>query len=260
MTFWEHLDELRGCIIRIGVAVLAAGIVAFCFKDLLFKIVFWPKEPTFPINALIASATGKAFQANLINIDLTQQFLTHVKMSMWMGLLVAMPYVVFVLFRFVAPALYSTERRYAVRATMAGYALFLIGVALNYFVIFPATFRFLAGYQVSPFVHSVISLSSYISTLLVLSLVMGLVFELPVLCWLLAKMDVLRSDVMRKYRRHAIVVVVIVAAIITPTGDPFTLSVVALPIYLLYEASVFIVSKAQKSSMASSKSCNAALK
>ncbi|MDY5969096.1 MAG: twin-arginine translocase subunit TatC [Bacteroidales bacterium] len=245
MTFWEHLDELRGCIIRIVVGVGVAGIAAFCFKDLLFKIVLWPQEPDFPVNALMNAATGSEFQANLINIDLAQQFLTHVKVAMWMGLLVAMPYVVIVLFRYVSPALYSRERRYVVRAAMAGYLLFMSGVALNYFAIFPITFRFLASYQVSPVVQNAISLPSYIGALLVLSLMMGLVFELPVLCWLLAKIGVLRGEVMRKYRRHAIVIVVIVSAVITPTGDPFTLTIVALPIYLLYEASIVVVNKAQ---------------
>jgi sec-independent protein translocase protein TatC len=129
----------------------------------------------------------------------------------------------------------------AIRAVATGYLLFLAGIALNYFVIFPITVRFLGGYQVSADVANTITLSSYISVLGVMSLVMGVVFELPVLCWLLAKIGVLKADLMKKYRRHAIVAIVIIAAVITPTGDPFTLALVSVPIYLLWELSILIV-------------------
>ncbi len=179
----------------------------------------------------------------LINVELTQQFLTHMRVALWAGLLVVSPYILYQLFAFVAPGLYHAERRLALSAVGSGYLLFLAGVALNYFVIFPFTVRFLGGYQVSADVANTITLSSYISVLGVMSLVMGIVFELPVLCWLLAKIGVLKASFMRKYRRHAIVVIVIIGAIITPTGDPFTLSLVAIPIYLLWELSILIVKK-----------------
>ena len=182
----------------------------------------------------------------LINVELTQQFLTHMRVALWAGLLVVSPYILYQLFAFVAPGLYQAERRLAVRAVVSGYVLFLAGVALNYFVIFPFTVRFLGGYQVSADVANTITLSRYISVLGVLSLVMGVVFELPVLCWLLAKIGVLKAQFMKHYRRHAIVVIVILAAIITPTGDPFTLSLVAIPIYLLWELSILIVKSVEK--------------
>ena len=182
----------------------------------------------------------------LINVELTQQFLTHMRVALWAGLLVVSPYILYHLFAFVAPGLYRTERRLAVRAVVAGYLLFLAGVALNYFVIFPFTVRFLGGYQVSADVENTITLGSYIAVLGVLSLVMGVVFELPVLCWLLAKMGVLKAGFMKRYRRHAIVVIVILAAVITPTGDPFTLSLVAVPIYLLWELSIMVVKHVER--------------
>ena len=241
MTFWDHWEELRGCLIRILVVVAAAGIAAFCCKDWLFAVVFAPQNPLFVTNRLLDHLTASTFHVELINIDLAQQFLTHLRISLWAGLLLAMPYVVYVLFHFVAPALYQHERRYALRAVAAGYLLFMMGVALNYFVVFPVTFRFLAGYQVSPDVQNTISLSSYISTLLIMSLTLGGVFELPVLCWLLARMGVLEAEYMTHYRKHAVVTILILAAIITPTGDPFTLTIVSLPIYLLYELGVLIV-------------------
>ena len=121
--------------------------------------------------------------------------------------------------------------------------MFLMGVALNYFVIFPLTFRFLGTYQVSPEVPNQIALTSYVSMLLMLCFLMGVVFELPVLCWLLAKIGLLKPDMMRQYRKHAVVAILILAAVITPTGDAMTLSLVALPIYLLYEISIQVVRK-----------------
>ena len=246
MTFWEHLDELRGSMVRILAAIGVATVAAFCCKEALFSALLWPQAPDFPANALMAAVTGVPFRAHLVNIDLAQQFLTHVKASLWAGLLLAMPYVLYVLFRFVAPALHGGERRHAVRAVLAGYALFLMGVALAYFVVFPVTFRFLAGYQVSAVVRNAVSLASYMSVLLTLCLALGAAFEVPVLCWLLAKMGVLSAAAMRRRRRHAIVVVVVAAAVVTPTGDPFTLAVVSLPLYLLFEASVAVAARAQR--------------
>lgn len=229
MTFWEHLDELRRRIWYVLIAAMAAAIGCFCFKEQLFAVVMYPKPEGM----------------QLINVELTQQFLTHMRVALWAGLLVVSPYILYQLFAFVAPGLYHAERRLALSAVGSGYLLFLAGVALNYFVIFPFTVRFLGGYQVSADVANTITLSSYISVLGVMSLVMGIVFELPVLCWLLAKIGVLKASFMRKYRRHAIVVIVIIGAIITPTGDPFTLSLVAIPIYLLWELSILIVKKTE---------------
>lgn len=243
MTFWEHLDELRGCLVRIFIAVFVAAIVAFCFKDLLFAFILAPKESDFVTYHLFDLIAGKKtdFRVDLINVDLAQQFLVHMRVALWVGLLLVSPYVLYVLFGFISPALYRTEKRFAVRAVGWGYVMFLIGMALNYFVIFPFTFRFLGTYQVSSDISNMISLTSYISMLLSMCLILGILFELPILCWLLAKIGILTSAPMRKYRRHAIVAILILSAIITPTGDAVTLSIVALPIYLLYELSILVV-------------------
>ncbi|MBR4738948.1 MAG: twin-arginine translocase subunit TatC [Bacteroidales bacterium] len=230
MTFWEHLDELRRRLWYVLLATLAAAVLCFCFKETLFTVVLRPKPADM----------------QLINVELTQQFLTHMRVALWGGLLLVSPYLLYQLFAFVAPGLYAVERRLALRAVGSGYLLFLAGVALNYFIIFPFTVRFLGGYQVSAEVANTITLSSYISVLGVMSLVMGVVFELPVLCWLLAKTGVLKADFMRRYRRHAIVVILILGAIITPTGDPFTLALVSVPIYLLWELSILIVKHVEK--------------
>ena len=252
MGFWEHLEVLRHCLFRILAVTLVAGIAAFCFKRLLFAIVLAPKSPDFITYRLFARLVGPlpSFEVGLINIELAQQFIIHLKVALWMGFLLVSPYVLYVLFGFVAPALYEVERRHAVKAVTGGYVMFLLGVLLNYFLIFPLTFRFLGTYQVAPSVGNVISLDSYISTLLMLSLAMGIIFELPVLCWLLAKLGIMKAAFMKKYRRHAIVAIVVVAAIITPTGDAFTLTLVSLPIYLLFELSVLIVKRTERPNVA----------
>ena len=227
------------------VAVVLCAIAAFCCKDWLFAVVMAPSKSDFVTYALFARLTGvnTDFRIQLFNPELAQQFLVHMRVALWMGLLIVSPYLLYLLFHFVAPGLYEHERRYAVRAVGGGYVMFVLGVALNYFVIFPLTFRFLGTYQVSSEVPNQIALTSYISMLLMLCFLMGVVFELPVLCWLLAKIGVLKADFMTKYRKHAVVVILIIAAVITPTGDALTLSIVALPIYLLYEVSVMIVKR-----------------
>lgn len=248
-TFWEHLEELRGSIFRIIMAVLVCGIVAFFFKDLLFKLIFAPKHSDFITYRILSDIIGvqfSDFSVRLINTGLAQQFMTHLKAAFAIGFLCASPYILYVLFKFVSPALYAGERSVTLRLVAAGYLMFALGVALNYFLIFPLTFRFLGTYQVSAEVPNLIALDSYMSTLLTLSLMMGAMFELPVLSLALAAIGLLKADFMRRYRRHAIVAILIVAAVITPTADIFTLLIVSLPIYLLYEASIAIVARTAK--------------
>jgi sec-independent protein translocase protein TatC len=245
VDFWDHLDELRSCLLKALAAVVLCAVAAFCCKELLFAIVMAPSRSDFVTYRLFTRLTGVSseFHIDLFNPELAQQFLVHMRVALWMGLLVVSPYVLYLLFHFVAPGLYAHVRRYAVSAVGSGYLMFLMGVALNYFIIFPLTFSFLGTYQVSPDVPNRIALTSYVGMLLMLCLVMGVMFELPVLSWLLAKVGVLKADFMTRYRKHAIVVIVILAAVITPTGDAITMSVVALPIYLLYEVSVLVVKR-----------------
>ena len=244
LTFWDHLDELRGTLIRIICAVVLFGIVAFLLKDELFSIVLAPRSSDFITYRLLGT---EDFSIHLMNIGLTEQFMIHMKTAIYAGLLVASPYILYELFRFVSPGLYDNERHYAVWIVGAAYLMFLIGTLVNYFVVFPFTVRFLGTYQVSPDVANMLTLQSYIDTLLGMSLVMGVVFELPVVCALMARMGLINGQMMSTYRRHALVAILIVAAIITPTTDAFTLFVVALPIYLLYELSILIVRCTRKS-------------
>lgn len=243
LTFWEHLDILRGSLIRMLVAAIVAGVAAFLLKDWLFDVVLAPSSSDFITYRLLGV---EPFRIELVNTGLTEQFMIHMKVSLVAGILIASPYILYLLFRFISPALYDNERRYSVRLTVAAYLMFLFGVAVNYFVIFPLTVRFLGTYQVSDDIHNLLTISSYVDTLAMMSLVFGIVFEIPVVSWLLARFELLKSVWMSRYRRHAIVAIVIVAAVITPTSDVFTLFMVSLPIWLLYEASVLIVRITEK--------------
>ena len=243
MTFWDHLDVLRSSLIRMGVAVVVFAIAAFLMKETLFSVVLAPRSSDFVTYRLLGV---DAFSLHLMNTGLTEQFMIHMRTALYAGLLLASPYILYELFRFVSPGLYQNERRYAVWIVGAAYVMFLVGTLVNYFVVFPLTVRFLGTYQVSPDVANMLTIQSYVDTLLGMSLVMGVVFELPVVCALLGRIGLINAQLMAGYRRHAIVAILVVAAIITPTTDVFTLFVVALPIYLLYEVSTVIVRWAHK--------------
>jgi sec-independent protein translocase protein TatC len=239
LTFWEHLDELRSCLIRSVVVVVVAAVVAFFLKEWLFTVVLAPRSSDFLSYRLLGIDDG--FSIHLMNVGLTEQFMTHMRVALYAGLLIAAPYVLYQLFRFVSPGLYQDERRASVWIVGSAYLMFMLGTLVNYLLIFPLTVRFLGTYQVSPDVQNMLTLQSYIDTLIGMSFVMGVVFELPVVCGLLGRMGLLSARLMQQYRRHAVVAILIVAAIITPTTDVFTLLIVALPIWLLYEASIGIV-------------------
>ena len=237
-TFWEHLDELRSCLIRIAIAVIGLAFLIFFFKDDLFRIVLAPKSSDFVTYRLLHVS---AFDIHLMNIGLTEQFMIHLKTAMYVGLLLASPYILYQIFRFVSPALYTNERKYAVGIVGSAYIMFMLGNLLNYFLIFPFTLKFLGTYQVSNDVANMLTLQSYMDTLFILSLMIGVVFELPVVTWILGKMGFIDKQMMQQYRKHAIVLILIIAAVITPTTDAFTLIIVSVPIWLLYELSVLIV-------------------
>ena len=251
-TFWEHLDELRSSLIRMIIAVAVCTIVVFCFKDALFGVILAPQQSDFVTYRLLQQIAERFTEAGegsgmspmsvrLINTGLAQQFLLHVKTSCYVGFILASPYIIYLLFRFISPALYRNERRYAVQLITGGYVMFLLGMMLSYFLIFPLTFRFLGTYQVSDVVENTVTIESYIDTLLMISLSMGLVFEIPVVCWIMGRMGIINAKMMCHYRRHVIVALLVIGAVITPTADVFTLLLVSMPMWLLYEFSIHIV-------------------
>lgn len=254
-TFWDHLDELRSVLIRIAVAVLLCSVATFCFKDMLFAMVLAPQGADFITYKVLDRLAGmfvsgaepiNAMSARLINTGLAQQFLLHVKVSVWVGCMLASPYILYQLFGFVSPALYDSERKYALRLVVSGTVMFALGLMLSYFLVFPLTFRFLSTYQVSIIVENTVTIDSYIDTLMSISFSMGMIFEIPILCWVLGKMGIISPKLMRSYRRHVCVVLLVIGAIITPTSDVFTLLLVSLPMYMLYELSIHIVARTHK--------------
>ena len=241
-SFWDHLDELRSRIIRVLLIVVVSTVVAFLLKEPLFNVVLAPRSSEFVSYRLLGVS---AFSIHLINTGLTEQFMVHMRTSLYMGVLLASPYIIYEMFRFVSPGLYDNERRYALWIVGSAYVMFILGTLLNYFLVFPLTVRFLGTYQVSADVTNMLTLQSYIDTLISMSFLMGVLFELPVVCWLLGRMGIINAQMMGAYRRHAIVAILVLAAIVTPTTDVFTLFVVALPIWILYELSVLIVKLAK---------------
>lgn len=254
MTFWEHLDELRKVLFRsaVLVVVLMAGI--FCAKSFIFDtVVFGPISSDFALYRCIDWMLGKMggaplepFKIELINIDLSAQFFIHISTTFYFALVLATPFILYQLWTFVSPALYDNEKRAVKGAFSFAGVLFLMGVLVGYYLIFPLTLRFLGTYQVSSEVANQISLQSYISMFTWMILIMGVVFEMPSLAAILSKMGIITKEFLKKYRRHAFVVLLILAAFITPSGDPFTLMAVGLPLYGLYELSILVCSDINK--------------
>lgn len=241
MTFWDHLEELRRVLLRCVIVVALVAVLAFVFKDEVFAVIFAPKSPDF-----LPRLFGSSPDIQLINTELTRQFIVHMMTSFYVGIIVASPYIIYELYRFISPALYQNERRYSTPLIISSYIMFMLGTLFSYFIVFPITFRFLGSYQVDSSVENLISLESYIDTLVFLSLAMGLVFEIPILSWLLGRLGILHRQQMQQYRRHAIVIILIIAAVITPTSDAFTLAIVSVPMYILYELSILLVPSTKK--------------
>lgn len=252
LTFGGHLEVLRLVLFRILGVVGLTAVVVFCFKDTTWRIILAPSEwnfCTYRWMERLVQLCGMSgfhfdkFYVDLIATDLSSQFMTHLTTSIYIGLLVASPYILYELFRFVSPALYENERKYSVRTISAIYFLFMLGVLINYFLLFPISFRFLGTYSVAERIHSTITLDSYISTFTTLTLLMGVVFQLPVIAYVLGKFGVINASMLTKCRKHAFLIIMTVAAIITPGQDILTLSLVTMPLYLLYEVSIFVIKK-----------------
>ena len=250
MSFGDHLEVLRKMILRVLAVTIAITTLVFCFKDETFAFLLAPRNSSFVTFRAIeklfhlcgSSFSFDAYDIQLISTELSSQFMAHLETAFIIGAMLASPYIIYELYKFVSPALYDNERRYSSGICFTSYFMFLTGMVMNYFILFPIAFRFLATYQVDSSVVSTITISSYISTFATLSFTMGLVFQLPVLSFVLAKLGVLSASFMKRYRRHALIIIMVVAAIITPP-DVFTLILVALPLYLLYEVSILIVAK-----------------
>ena len=223
-------------------------IVVFCFKASIFKIILWPCESDFwafetlrnCVHALGINANIYPENIELITTDISSQFMAHLSVSFYVGIMLASPYVLFEIIKYISPALYETEKKYTYRVFVSVYLLFVVGMLVSYWILFPISCRFFATYSVSQNVKSLISLDSYMSLFISLTILMGLVFQMPILAIAMAKMGIINHSIMATYRRHAFILIVVIAAIITPP-DILTLIIVSLPLYLLYEASIVAV-------------------
>ena len=248
LTFGGHLEVLRQMLFRIIAVAGAIAMIVFCFKETTWEVLLAPSEWNFFSYRWLEAAMQSVgidfhfneFHVNMIATDLSSQFMTHITTAVYLGLLGASPYILYELFRFISPALYENERKYSVQVAGIIYVLFLLGVLMSYFVLFPISFRFLGTYSVSARVVSNITLDSYISTFVSLTLVMGVVFQLPVIAFFLGKLGFVSSELLSKYRKHSFIVIMLVAAIITPP-DLMTLILVTIPLYMLYEVSIRVV-------------------
>jgi sec-independent protein translocase protein TatC len=255
MSFLEHLEELRWHIIRSILAIVIFMVLAFIFKNYIFgRIILGPKNPEFITNRLLCQI-GEFFNTaslcintkplNLINIKMSGQLTTHITVSMVTGLILAFPVILWEFWQFFKPALKASEARYARGAVFAASALFFTGVLFGFFLLAPLSIHFLSSYEIDESVVNQINVRSYIGTLTSICLATGLVFELPIVAFFLTKIGVITPTFMRKYRKHAIVVIFILSAIITPP-DVFSQTLVAIPLLILYEISILISGRVMK--------------
>ncbi|MDR0973286.1 MAG: twin-arginine translocase subunit TatC [Prevotellaceae bacterium] len=254
LSFWEHLDEVRKILFRLVGVWLILAIGFFIAMPYLFDhVILAPCNDDFItydglkwLAAHLHLDDGfftQEFHVKLININLAAPFFIHISTSLWLAVVISVPFLLSQIWVFISPALYEYEKQGIRKALFLGTGMFFIGVAVGYFVIFPLTLRFLTTYDLSVAITNEISLNSYIDNFMMLILSMGIAFELPLVTWLLSLMGIVNRTFLRKYRRHALIIIVAVAAIITPTGDPFTLTAVSIPLYLLYELSILMVKK-----------------
>lgn len=256
LTFGGHLDVFRKMLFRVLCVVIVTACVIFGFKNETFTVILAPHNSdfcTFQFIERLLNSFGLEFKfadykIPLISTELSAQFMTHISVSCMLAVLLASPYILYELFKFISPALYENEKKYSNLVACIIYILFILGLLMSYFIIFPISFRFLATYRVDDEIVNTITLDSYISTFTTLTFVMGIVFQLPVISFVLGKMGFIDSQLLKKYRPYALVLIMVIAAIITPP-DLFTLVLVTIPIYCLYEVSILILNKSTNKSI-----------
>lgn len=260
MSFWDHLEELRWTLFRSLAALFIFAILLFAFMrgehGIFDSIIMGPTRGDFLTYRLFCKAgmlfgletdfCNTDFRIHIFNIKLASQFFTHMTTSFWLALVLAFPYLMYEIWKFISPALYDDEKKNVRWVFLFGTGMFFLGCAVGYFTVFPVTLRFLATYQISEAITEQVSLESYMDNFLMLIFIMGIMFEMPLLSWLLSKLGLINRSLFHRYRRHAIVVLLVLAAFITPSSDPFTLSLVFIPLYALFEISAFFVKPAPK--------------
>ena len=248
MSFWDHLEVLRWALFRSACVLAVIMVGTFIAMPYIFdRFILAPTSNDFFTYQLINRIGGGMvtlspdFDVQIININVASQFMTHISTSISLAAVIAFPYFIWEIWKFIEPALFEDEVKHLRPAFLGGTVMFYVGCAIGYLLVFPFTFRFLVEYNLSSSITNQINLQSYIDNFTMLILVMGIVFEMPLLAWLLSLMGILRKSFLREHKRHAVVVLLVSAAIITPSGDPFTLMLVFVPLYVLYELSILVV-------------------
>ena len=261
MSFLDHLEALRWHLMRAVIAVLTLAIVLFFYREIVFDhFLFAPKHPDFWTYRMLCLLSDylqmgdalciKELPFELINTELSGQFTMHIWVSFVAGFILAAPYVLWEIWRFIKPALHEKERKYSKGVVFFSSLLFFSGVLFGYYVIVPLSINFLGSYQVSADVKNMIAMDSFVSTVTTITFASGIVFELPIVIYFLTQIGLMTPQFMRTYRKHAMVIILIVAAVITPSPDVTSQLLVAFPLYMLYELSIFVsmyvVKKAEK--------------
>ncbi len=257
MSFFDHLDVLRMHLIRSSIAIVAFTSVAFIYYDFIFdKVIMAPGKPafwTFRMMCIIGEKFNlgpdfcvKKINFNIINTELAGQFTLQMNSSLMIGIVLGFPYLLFEIWRFVKPALYDKERQSASGFTFYASLLFFTGIMFGYYIISPLSINFLSNYTVSDIIKNNITIDSYLSTVATLTLGTGIIFELPVVIFILSKLGLMTPKLMRSSRRYATVIILIIAAIVTPTPDIITMMTVSFPLFLLYEISIIVSGKVEK--------------
>jgi sec-independent protein translocase protein TatC len=249
MSFLDHVEELRWHLVRSSAAIFIFGIIAFLMKDFIFNdIIFAPKDPNF-VTYRVFCAVSRFFGTEglcidkipftLQSLEMGEQFSAHIWISITVGFIIAFPFIIWEFWKFISPGLYEKERKGAVAFIIISSFLFFVGVLFGYYVITPLSVNFLGNYSVSALVERNIKIDSYISLLKSSVLASGLIFELPIIMYFLTKMGLVTPDFLKQYRKHALVVVLIISAVITPP-DIVSQIIVTVPILILYEVSILI--------------------
>ena len=250
MSFLDHLEELRWHLIRSTVAVVVIGLVAFIMRGFIFDtVIFGPSYMTFPTYQLFCDiATYIGITSDFCKDELpftiqsrtmAGQFSAHIWTSIWAGFIVGFPYLLYEVWKFISPGLYEKERKHSRGFILVASFLFFLGVLFGYYVVAPLSINFLGTYQVSERVINEFDLSSYISTVRAAVIACGLMFELPIIIYFLTRVGLVTPEILRKYRKIALVVVLVVSAVITPP-DVASQIIVAVPVLILYQVSIHI--------------------
>jgi len=251
MSFFEHIEELRWHLLRAAASVLIFTVIVFILKDFVFQhVILGPTSPDFITYQLFCEYLPQFCfypqHLQIITRDIQEQFLSHIKVSLWLGFIVSFPYILFEIWRFIRPGLYKKEIIAARGMVFICSFLFLSGVAFGYFIITPIAVTFLSSYSVSPEIANTTTLAALVNSITMFTIPVGLIFETPIVLYFLAKIGLVSSDFLIQYRKHSFVVIIIVAAIITPSPDVFSQMLVAIPLYLLYEVSIIVVKRIDK--------------